>query len=398
MEQLLLIHVFLLLSLSISDFRIIPGAASLGINYGQVGSNLPPPVKVISLIKSLGLSKARIYDTNPEVLTAFANSSIELVVTVENAMLETLADPQQAVQWVNSHIRPYYPATKITGIAVGNEVFTDDDTSLATYVVPAMVNIHAVLAELGFDSNIQVSSPSSLAVLAVSYPPSAGCFRSDLAGVMFQLLHFLQSVEATFWINAYPYFAYKDDPNGVSLDYALFKPNQGMVDPYTKLHYDNMLYAQIDAVIFAIARLGFNGVDVQVSETGWPSKGDPNEIGATTYNAAMYNRNLLRRQLENEGTPLRPSTRLDVYVFALFNEDLKPGPTSERNYGLFHPDCTMTYNIGLSNLLRTPSISSATVALTSSASKGAKEGYQSLVYWTFVYLPAFQVFMARRRL
>ncbi|KAL0352850.1 UNVERIFIED_CONTAM: Glucan endo-1,3-beta-glucosidase 11 [Sesamum angustifolium] len=56
---------------------------SLGINYGQVGNNLPSPEKVLDLLRALKLTKARIYDTNPQVLTAFANSSIELIVTVE---------------------------------------------------------------------------------------------------------------------------------------------------------------------------------------------------------------------------------------------------------------------------------------------------------------------------
>ncbi|MBA0695515.1 hypothetical protein Goari_002138, partial [Gossypium aridum] len=146
-----------------------------------------------------------------------------------------------------------------------------------------------------------------------------------------------------------------------------------MVDPYTKLHYDNMLYAQVDAVVYAMFRLGYSGIEVRVSETGWPSKGDPDETGATPVNAAVYNRNLLRRQMRNEGTPLRPSTKLEVYLFALFNEDMKPGPTSERNYGLFQPDGTIAYNVGLSALSTTSSTSSssssASIFLTSSADK-----------------------------
>ncbi|XP_022721093.1 glucan endo-1,3-beta-glucosidase 11-like [Durio zibethinus] len=363
----MMIHVFLLFSFCFSDFGFLQGVTSLGINYGQLGDNLPPPDTVLDLLSSLKLTKARIYDTNPQILTTFANSNIELIVTVENQMLPVLTDPRQALQWVSTHIKPYFPATKITGIAVGNEIFTDDDKTLIGYLVPAIVNIHGALVQLGLDKYVQVSTPNSLAVLQQSYPPSAGSFKSEVSEVMSQFLQFLSSTGSPFWINAYPYFAYKDDPNKISLDYVLFNRNPGMVDTYTKLHYDNMLYAQVDAVVYAMFRLGYGGIEVRVSETGWPSKGDPNEIGATVENAAVYNRNLLRRQMRNEGTPLRPNMRLEVYLFALFNEDIKPGPTSERNYGLFQPDGTMAYNVGLSALATTSS--SASISLKSSATK-----------------------------
>ncbi|XP_021763892.1 glucan endo-1,3-beta-glucosidase 11-like [Chenopodium quinoa] len=372
---------------------------SLGINYGQVGNNLPQPSTVLSLMTSVRLTKARIYDTNPQILTTFANSGVELIVTVENEKLATLMNPQAALQWVTTRIKPYYPATNITGISVGNEVFTDEDTSLTNYVVPAMVSVHGALAQLGL-SNIQVFSPTSAGVLQESYPPSAGSFKPELTGVITQFLRFLHNTNSPFWVNAYPYFAYKDDPTKIQLDYVLFNPNPGMMDPNTNLHYDNMLYAQVDAVIFAMWRLGYGGLDVRVSETGWPSMGDPNETGATVQNAATYNKNLLKRQMANEGTPIRPKNRLEVYVFALFNEDMKPGPTSERHYGLFQPDCTMAYNVGLSSLAAhdhsstTPTTSS--ISLTSSASsKATHKGYQSLVYWMFVHLLGFQALMRR---
>lgn len=381
----IVIPFFLLISLGLNMFR---EAESLGINYGKVANNLPPPEKVLQLLHALKITKARIYDTDPQVLTTFANTNIELIVTAENQMLATLCDQQQALQWVNNHIKPYFPATNITGIAVGNEIFTDEDTSLMTYLVPAMTNIHAALVTTGLSQYIQVSSPNSLAVLANSYPPSAGSFRTDLNNIMQQFLQFLVTTKSPFWVNAYPYFAYKDNPNKISLDYVLFNPNQGMVDPYTKLHYDNMLYAQVDAAIFAIARMGFDGLQVKVSETGWPSKGDPNEVGATLQNAAIYNRNILRRQLLNEGTPLRPNDRLDIYLFALFNEDMKPGPTSERNYGLFQPDGTMAYNVGLlSTSSSNTEPASASVSLASSAPPKVKRvGYQNLTNWMMMFV------------
>ncbi|XP_022926666.1 glucan endo-1,3-beta-glucosidase 11-like isoform X5 [Cucurbita moschata] len=311
-----MIHFFLLFFLSFSGVR------SLGVNYGQVGDNLPSPDKVLELLTSLNISKVRIYDTNPQILTSFANSNTELIVTIENEMLTQLLDPQQALQWVVTHIKPYFPAVRITGIAVGNEIFTGNDTVLMANLVPAMMAIHEALGELGLGSYIHVSTPTSLAVLEESFPPSAGSFK--------------------------------------------------------------------DAVIFGMARLGFDGIEVRVSETGWPSKGDVDEIGANSENAAIYNRNLLRRQLANEGTPLRPNTRLEVYLFALFNEDMKPGPTSERNYGLYQPDGTMAYNMGLST-------SSASVSLSSSATKTTAMENRSLVYWIFVYLViSFQIILIRR--
>ncbi|KAJ6724771.1 GLUCAN ENDO-13-BETA-GLUCOSIDASE BG1-RELATED-RELATED [Salix viminalis] len=309
----------------------VRGIASLGINYGQIGNNLPQPENVLDLLISLKLTKARIYDTNPQILSAFANSSVELIVTVENQMLASLIDPQQALQWVSTRIQPYVPATRITGISVGNEVFTDDDTALLAYLVPAVVNIHGALAQLGLDGYIKVSTSNSLAVLSESFPPSAGTFNTEVSGVMSQFLHFLSSTESPFWINAYPYFAYKDKPDDVPLDYVLFKPNSGMDDPFTKLHYDNMLYAQ-------------------------------------------------------------------------------PGPTSERNYGLFQPDCTMAYNVGLSSLsspssstlsnpssstLSSPSsTSSASISLASSATKDANTESMA-VYWMVVCLLTFQVLIRR---
>lgn len=149
-----------------------------------------------------------------------------------------------------------------------------------------------------------------------------------------------------FAINAYPYFAYKANPKQVSLDFVLFEPGAGTVDQVSALHYDNMFHAQIDAAYSAIEKLGYKNVCLQISETGWPSKGDADEAGATPENARKYNGNLIKLISQKKGTPMRPNLDLDVHVFALFNENQKPGPASERNFGLFKPDGTPVYNLG----------------------------------------------------
>ncbi|XP_071706833.1 glucan endo-1,3-beta-glucosidase 11-like [Rutidosis leptorrhynchoides] len=323
-------------------------ASSIGINYGQIANNLPSPEKVVPLVKSIGINKIKLYDANPEVLKAFSNTNVEFIVGIGNEYLSKLQDPVAGQSWVNSNIQPYLPATKITSVAVGNEVLTFNDTSLSGYLLPAMQSIHTALVNMKLDSKITVTTPHSLAILETSYPPSSGTFRQDLIGCLTPILDFLSENCSPFLINAYPFFAYKGNSKQVSLDYVLFQPNDGILDSGTNLHYDNMLFAQIDAVYAALSSLGYKKLPVQISETGWPSKGDDNEIGASPENAKKYNKYLLKIVSKQKGTPAMPDYDLNIFVFALFNENLKPGPTSERNYGLFNPDGTPAYDLGFS--------------------------------------------------
>jgi hypothetical protein len=55
----------------------------------------------------------------------------------------------------------------------------------------------------------------------------------------------------------------------------MFNYDSGIIDPYINLQNDNMLYAQVDAILLPIARMGFGGTEVHVSKSGWPSKGEP---------------------------------------------------------------------------------------------------------------------------
>ncbi|XP_004252615.1 glucan endo-1,3-beta-glucosidase 11 [Solanum lycopersicum] len=325
-------------------------ATSIGINYGQIADNLPPPEKVVPLVKSMGANRVKLYDADPHVLKAFANSGVEFIVSLGNEYLSDMKDPAKAQAWVKTNVQAYLPATKITCIAVGNEVLTFNNTALSDNLLPAMENVYAALVSMNLDKQVSVTTAHSVAILETSYPPSSGAFRRDLVSCVTQVVDFHCKTGSPFLINAYPYFAYKADPKQVQLDFVLFQPNQGIVDPVTNLHYDNMLFAQIDAVHSALASIGYKNVCVQISETGWPSKGDADELGATPDNARKYNCNLIKLVSQKKGTPLKPNSNLNIYVFALFNENLKPGPMSERNYGLFKPDGTPSYPLGFSGI------------------------------------------------
>ena len=64
-------------------------------------------------------------------------------------------------------------------------------------------------------------------------------------------------------------------------------------------------------------------MEIKVSKTKWPSKGDSDEVNTTPKNDRIYNGNLLQLLAQNQGTPMRPSVTLETYIFALFNEDQK---------------------------------------------------------------------------
>ncbi|KAM3200099.1 glucan endo-1,3-beta-glucosidase 11 [Capsicum annuum] len=371
MESIIHIHYLSSTLLIILVFLSPVMATSIGVNYGQIADNLPPPEKVVPLVKSMGATRVKLYDADPHVLKAFANSGVEFIVSLGNEYLSDMKDPAKAQAWVKTNVQAYLPATKITCIAVGNEVLTSNDTSLSGNLMPAMENVYAALVNCNLDKQVSVTTAHSVAILGTSYPPSAGAFRKDPVTCVTQVLDFHCKTGSPFLINAYPYFAYQADPKQVPLDFVLFQPNQGIIDPVTNLHYDNMLYAQIDAVHSALASIGYKNMCVQISETGWPSKGDANELGATMDNARKYNCNLIKLVSQKKGTPLRPNSNLNVYVFALFNENLKPGPTSERNYGLFKPDGTPSYPLGFSGITNTVSANSSSGSSSRSGSGGS---------------------------
>ncbi|EOA16665.1 hypothetical protein CARUB_v10004853mg [Capsella rubella] len=318
----------------------------IGVNYGRIANNLPSPKNVVNLVKSQGISRIKIYDTDKNVLTALANSGIKVIVALPNELLFSAASNQSfADYWVQTNVTSYFPATEIEAIAVGNEVFVDPKNT-TPYLVPAMKNIHTSLVKYNLDKAIKISSPVALSALANSYPPSSGSFKPDLIEpVIRPMLDLLQHTSSYLMVNAYPFFAYSGNADKISLDYALFQENAGNIDSGTGLKYNSLFDAQVDAVYAALSAVGFNDVKVMVTETGWPSVGDDNELGASEANAAAYNGGLVKRVLTGNGTPLRPRDPLNVYLFALFNENQKPGPTSERNYGLFYPNEGRVYDV-----------------------------------------------------
>ncbi|PKU79489.1 Glucan endo-1,3-beta-glucosidase 1 [Dendrobium catenatum] len=149
-------------------------------------------------------------------------------------------------------------------------------------------------------------------------------------------------------LNLYPYYTFMRSRGIIPLDSALFKPlppSKEEIDPNTLLHYTNLFDAMLDAAQFALRSLNFSHIPIVVTETGWPSAGDQKiEPFANKDNADTYNSNLIKHVLvDRAGTPLVPEQTASVYIYELFNEDQRPGPESEKHWGLFYGNGTPVY-------------------------------------------------------
>ncbi|MCO5601375.1 hypothetical protein L7F22_055495 [Adiantum nelumboides] len=334
------------LSLYWTSLSSAAGEVPLGVNYGTIADNLPPPSQVVSLIQSTIITRIKLFGVDAAILNAFANSGIQVMVGVGNDQIKPLSDLAYAKQWVKDNVTPYMPGTNITYLSVGNEVLSSSDGEMIYDLQFAMQNLHDACQEAGF-SSVKITSAHSMGLLQSSVPPSNGSFGAGPATILRPIFSFLARTGSPYIANAYPFFGYLGKPNSTNLQYALFNSSIPHYDNVTKLTYYNMFDAQIDAVYAAMARLGFRNVTVAVGESGWPSAGDQYAPGVGLENAKTFNTNLVKHLTSGKGTPLRPNATVETYIFALFNENLKPGPASEQNYGLFKPDMTPVYDCGI---------------------------------------------------
>ncbi|KAF2300549.1 hypothetical protein GH714_014005 [Hevea brasiliensis] len=234
-----------------------------------------------------------------------------VMVSVPNEQILGIGQSNStAANWVSHNVVAHYPATNITAISVGSEVLTALPNA-APVLVNALKFVHSALVASNLDRQIKVSTPISSSIILDSFPPSQAFFNRS-------------------WNPVLP-----------------LAPNKEAVDANTLVHYSNVFDAMVDAAYFAMAFLNCTNIPVLVTESGWPSKGDSNEPDATIENANTYNSNLIRHVLNKTGTPKHPGIAVSTYIYELYNEDMKPGPVSEKNWGLFNANGEPVYILHL---------------------------------------------------
>ncbi|KAJ9697759.1 hypothetical protein PVL29_007061 [Vitis rotundifolia] len=347
--------------------------AFVGVNIGTDVSNLPSASVLVGILKAHQITHVRLYDADAHMLSALANTGIEVVVGVTNEeVLGIGQSPSTAATWVNKNVAAYVPSTNITAIAVGSEVLTSIPHA-APVLVPAMNYLHKALVASNLNFQIKVSAPQSLDIIPRPFPPSTATFNSTWNSTIYQMLQFLKNTNSYFMLNAYPYYGYTNGDGIFPIDYALFRPLPSVkqiVDPNTLFHYESMLDAMVDAAYYSVQAFNFSVVPVVVTESGWPWLGGSNEPDATVENAETFNSNLIRRVLNNSGPPSQPDIPINTYIYELLNEDKRSGPVSERNWGVFLTNGTAVYPLSWSTSLQATGNSSTVFCV-------AKEGADS---------------------
>ncbi|GAB2267216.1 hypothetical protein Dimus_002200 [Dionaea muscipula] len=322
----------------------------IGVNYGREGTNLSSPYQSIQILQSMQAYNVRLYDADPETLRLLSDINIHVAITVPNEIIPQIASNQStANRWFHDNVLAYYPDTKIRFLLVGNEVLSSQNTNQSKSLVQAMTRLLHSL-ETHKIKNIKIGTPMAMDVLAQTNPPSSGRFKNETLSIMNQTLHFLVETKSYFFLNIFPYYYWLANPHEISLDYALFTGQHLTYrDPGSGLLYTNLLDQMLDAVNSAISKLGYHRIRIAISETGWPNAGGIDGAGANIYNAATYNRNLIRKMTASPplGTPAKPAATILTFISSLYDEDLREGPATERHWGLLRPDGTPVYEFDL---------------------------------------------------
>ncbi|KAL6210985.1 hypothetical protein ACLB2K_016214 [Fragaria x ananassa] len=242
-------------------------------------------------LQKLKAKRVKLYDATPKILEALRNTDIEVCIMVPNDLINNISSNQTlANQWVHDMVVPFYPQTLIRFLLVGNEILSGwQDKSVYPNLVPAMRKMKLALKTHGI-TKVKVGTPSATDVLdSIAFPPSNG------------------------------------------------------------LTYHNLFGQMVDTLIFAMKLLGYPDIPIWIAETGWPSTGDYDQIGANLQHAATYKRNVIKKFTAKPpvGKPARPGVVLPSFIFALYNENTKPGQTTERNFGLLWPNGLHVYEIDL---------------------------------------------------
>ncbi|XP_057950973.1 lichenase-like [Malania oleifera] len=306
-------------------------SVNIGLCYGSRSnkSNHVPVQTAVDALKKYDVQDVRLYDYDPEFLSASRNASYSVLVSVPNEELPFLASSKaNATAWFNKNLKPFIDTVLFSYIAVGNEAFS---TYYVDSIRPAMDNLQSLLTANGL-TGVRVSTLVSKAVFQDwDTPPSNVTFRKSILKQITEVVAFLEKYSSPLLLNVFPHQFVDYQPNPQEYIYlALFTSNVTLSDG--NLQYYNLLDYIVDGFRWAMKKVGSTTLDVVVAQTGWPRKNAPAVAGT-------YNKNFVQHVQSLKGTPMKPNTYLQGYIFEMYN-NIEAEDTYDY-YGVFNRDNTL---------------------------------------------------------
>ncbi|KAF6164052.1 hypothetical protein GIB67_037818 [Kingdonia uniflora] len=344
----------------------------IGVNWGTLSPHRLSPSVVVDLLKHNHIKKVKLFDADPLVLRGLMGSGLEVMVGIQNEMLMALgSSPLVADNWVHLNVSKYlvkggvdiryFILLYFRAISLflnidlqpqeqSGGIETDHNVSflrpISIICCPALLNLQQSLARANLASYIKLVVPCNADAYESSLP-SQGAFRPELTEIMTQLVSFLNSNGSPFVVNIYPFlslYGNSDFPQ----DYAFFEGTSHSVTDGQNV-YSNAFDGNLDTLVAALSRMGYNQMPIIIGEVGWPTDG---ALSANLSAARAFNQGLIYHVLSSKGTPLRPRVPpMDIYLFGLLDEGAKstlPG-NFERHWGIFSFDGQAKYPLNMGN-------------------------------------------------
>ncbi|XP_075636462.1 putative glucan endo-1,3-beta-glucosidase BG4 [Castanea sativa] len=309
-----------------------------GIAYGTSGNNTPDAFEAVLVCHKYGIRRIRIMETDDLAIQSLRGTVgiIEATLGIKDEILPGLASSYEAVKsWFEINLQPYVPSEFVVNyIVVGNKAIPGPN---AMHVLPIVKNLQQVLADNNL-TQIKVATAVSTDVLRTVFPPSHAAFSEKAQGDLIPVLQHLQATDSPLFIDVYPYHYFA--AGLIRQDFATFSTHKPQHWDKT-LGYWSMYDVLVDAFIWAMEKLDLD-VKMVIGETGWPAAGNG---GLTTPEIARtYNQNFLRHITAGHGTPKRPYTYWEGFLYSMYNENGKPEGVDQR-FGIFYNNREPVYHL-----------------------------------------------------
>ncbi|KAG8372030.1 hypothetical protein BUALT_Bualt12G0024300 [Buddleja alternifolia] len=311
--------------------------AIIGINWGRTSAQRIVPSQVVDLLLQNGVSAARIYATQPDIISAFRGSGIDLTVSSFNTLgLDSL---DAAKFWVQNNIVPF--ADTIRNIYVGSYVWAENKHP----VFDSAMNIHNALQDFGL-SKIKLNMPLPHLMLKKNLTrPSDGEFVDEFKEVFGRLFRYLEENNTPLVMEMVPITFIHLNNYDVSFGLADNKSTNVITD-INGFVYANVIEFLYDSFVWALKKAGHPNLKLVIGQVGWPTDGYP---GANISMAERFYKTLLPFVMSNKGTPMRPGAPIDIYLSSLQDENkvMFNYPYS-RHWGIYRGNGEPKFKIDLS--------------------------------------------------